>query len=309
MKPLIRPVSQIVVAAACLAAGFFIGIHRENIAGLLHCRGKKVCFAGQRGALVGKIYYPPSLFKRRYPGILFVHGLMEKGKGAKVYSHLMGELARKGYLVMGFDLRGFGESRKMATFRIPGDLDFVADTEAALAYMLRELPVDRGNVTIVGHSMGANLVFAVGARDRRVKNIVMISAGDYRSPEKYPIRVKQHFVELLDHAIHADLTLEDWDRLEQPLILFQYLPLPDPKNVFIIITDCEAAGTTHYNKKFYRELNARKELLVIRDSNHYLGFDQIKGNESVDPRPVRVVAAAIERWIRNSPKPNVESLK
>jgi pimeloyl-ACP methyl ester carboxylesterase len=293
-------------ALIVFVSGVLIGTNMERISSVLLCKVRSVCFASARGALVGKIYYPPGLFRKQYPGFLFVHGMLEQGKNATVYSRLAELLARRGYLVLTFDLRGFGDSSKAARLRAADELDFISDVEAALSYMLRQLPVDRENVTIAGHSLGANLAFTVGSRAKMVRNIIALSAGDYVLPEHYPAEFKQHFVDRLKNAIHCDLSPDDWDRLERPLVLSQYLPLRDPKNVLIIVTDCEAAGTAYYNRLLYSELNARKKFLVIPDSNHNLGFDQAGGNELVDPRPLRLIAAGIDEWIKNSSRLKVE---
>jgi len=303
MKALPRHLLFALVALLCFAAGVGVGTHAQRLYGFLFTRSRRVTFAGARGALEGRIYYPRRIITRNYPGILFCHGMLPKGKSAKAYSRLMQLLARRGYLVMGFDLHGFGESSKAAAhLTVPRDLDFVVDVRDALDFMTRRLPVDPDTLAVAGHSMGANLAFAVGAESPRARNIILISPGNYRSDDRYPEGMKVFFARKLGQAINQDVTVEDWDRIEKPLALAQYLPLAQPKGVLFILADGEAEGMLPYSRTVYEGLDARKKFVVIPDCNHTLGYDDFTGSELIDPRPERLIAAEIDSWLRDSPK-------
>jgi pimeloyl-ACP methyl ester carboxylesterase len=301
MKSQTRIVLFALAALLCFAAGVGVGTHAQRLYGFFFTRSRRVTFAGSRGALEGRIYYPRRIGSRDYPGILFCHGMLPKGKSAKAYSRLMQLLARRGYLVMGFDLHGFGESSKAAAhLALPRDLDFVADVRDALDFMTRRLPVDPGTLAVAGHSMGANLAFAVGASSPRVRNIILISPGNYRIDDRYPEGMKIFFARKLGQAINREITVEDWDRIEKPLALAQYVPLAQPKRVLFILADGEAEGMLPYSRTVYDELNARKKLVVLPDCNHTLGYDDFTGSELIDPRPERLIAAAIDSWLRGT---------
>lgn len=287
------------VAALAFAAGAGVGTHAQRIYGFLFTRTRRVTFAGSRGALEGRVYYPRRVFSRRYPGILFCHGMLPKGKGAKAYSRLMQLLARRGYLVMGFDLHGFGESSKAAAhLDLARDLDFVADVRDALDFMARRLPVDPDAIAVAGHSMGANLAFAVGAESPRVKRIVLISPGNYRADDRYPEGMKIFFARKLGAAINHDVGVEEWERIEKPLSLAQYLPLAQSKEALFILADGEAEGMLPYSRTVFEALAGRKRFVVIPDCNHTLGYDDLTGSELIDPRPERLIAAEIDAWLR-----------
>jgi pimeloyl-ACP methyl ester carboxylesterase len=285
-----------VIACACFTAGAIIGARTQTISSLLFCKIRTVCFSGNRYSLEGKVYLPRWSFKRKYPAILFCHGMLPKGKSTKLYSHLMRQLAHKGYLVMGFDLRGFGSSSEIDETMTPADLDFVADSKAALSYMLQELPIDKDSVTIAGHSMGANLAFAVGAQDERVKNIIAISPGDFTGYELPSTNA--WFAKKLGHMTNLQVAVGDWERLSKPLVMYQYLPLSSSKNILIVRSDIEVRHNISGTGKVYDKLAARKELLIIHNSNHNFGFDLYTGNDLIDPKPLNTLAAAIDEWLK-----------
>lgn len=289
-------IKYMVIALACFTAGAIIGAQTQTISSSFFCKISKVCFSGSGHALEGKVYLSRWSFKRKYPAILFCHGMLPKGKSTKLYSHLMMQLARKGYLVMGFDLRGFGRSSEIDMTQTPATLDFLADAKAALSYMLQEFPIDKDSVTIAGHSMGANLAFAVGARDDRVKNIIIISPGDFTGDE-LPT-TKEWFAEKLGHMTNLRLTASDWERISKPLVMYQYLPLSSSKDILIVRSDTEMRHNISGTEKVYHMLAARKELIVIHNSNHNFGFDLYAGNDLIDPKPLNSLAATIDVWLK-----------
>lgn len=286
------------LAAAFLIAGLLVRPCFDSAVSRMQCRVVKVSFKGPRNkAISGKIYYPPSLWNRRHPVILFCHGTLPDGKDTKFYQALMKSLSRKGYLIFGFDLRGFGKSAGISNLGHPSNLDFIADTKAAIDYMMKNLPVHRETVTIMGHSLGAAIAFAVGSTDDRIRNIIAISAGNFPPIEQYREIDKKDYLIKIQRATNLSIPLKDWDRLARSLALFQYLPLPDHKRVLIVLADCDSPAVINYNKRLYDELAVKKDLLIIPDSNHNFGFENFPGNEKIADPPLGMLSAGIESWL------------
>ena len=279
-------------------AGIVIGMNIGPLLSLSKVHVREVTFDGPgRKELVGKVYFPPALFQKKYDGILLCHGVLPKGKDTALYVELARQLARRGYLVMTFDFRGFGESAKVANFRVPRDLNFPAEAEAAVSFMLEKLPVREEGYTIAGHSMGANIAFAVGAQDKRVKNIITISAGNFRTYPAHLAPRHSSFTRRLERCIGASISPDESLRIKEGADLFQYLPLSEPKNVLVALAECDAGNIIDYNNRFFEELNGEKDLLMIHNSNHNFGFDMNDANELIDPLPVRHLASGIHRWL------------
>lgn len=295
------------VAAFCLVAGFLAGMHSEDLFSFFRYRTARVSFAGpHRMTLSGKIYYPPSIATRKYPGILLCHGTLPDGKDTELYVTLAKKLAMRGFLVLTFDLRGFGKSLRLSPTRSAKRLDFVADVNAALDYMLRELPVDKDTITVAGHSLGANLAFAVGSRDVRVRNIIPISTGNFPPVEKLPPAFSEDYRVKLEKATGIAVPRTEWKRLAAHVNAFQYLPIPPWKNVLIVVGDGDVSGVFNYNRRLYAALECGKDLLVIPDSNHNFGFERYPGNKRISDPPLRLLADGIDDWLSSLPAPKRE---
>ena len=290
--------SRAALAAVFLVAGLVAGPRVERFLSNLRVRVVKVSFEGPANkALAGKVYYPASLLRRPRHGVLFCHGTLPDGKDTAFYRALMKGLARRGYLVFGFDLRGFGKSPLISNIGRPVGLDFTADAKAAIAYMTEQLPVRRDTLTIMGHSLGAAIAFATGATDERVANIIAISAGNFPSPGKYREIDKRDYLAKIKRATGLDIPPREWDRMAGPLALFQHLPLPARKKVLIVLADCDSKAVIDYNRRLYDELNVQKDMLIIPDSNHNFGYEDFPGNERISEPPLRMLTQGIENWL------------
>lgn len=290
--------SRAALAAVFLVAGLVAGPRVERLLSSLRCRVVKVSFEGPaHKALSGKVYYPVSFSRRPRHGVLFCHGTLPDGKDTAFYRALMKGLARRGYLVFGFDLRGFGKSPSISNIGHPVGLDFTADAKAAIDYMTEQLPVRLDSLTIMGHSLGAAIAFAVGATDERVSNIIAVSAGNFPPPGQYREIDKRDYLSKIKRATGLVIPPKEWDRMAGPLSLFQYLPLPARKKVLIVLADCDSKAVIDYNRGLYDELNVPKDLLIIPDSNHNFGYEDFPGNEKIAEPPLRMLTAGIENWL------------
>jgi len=91
-----------------------------------------------------------------------------------VTAQLAAALAEAGVASFRYDKRGVGASA--GDWRANGLWDNVDDAAAAIA-MLRERPeVDEARLVVAGHSEGAVQAVALGARDRTVAGLVLLSA-------------------------------------------------------------------------------------------------------------------------------------
>jgi dienelactone hydrolase len=109
------------------------------------------------------------------PGILYIHGYQNNRETGDAYCI---ELARRGFVVLGIDAIGRGNSG------IPGELD---DPDFDLTYggktsltYLKALPfVDTHKIGLMGHSLGAKMVYTMGVKDPSIGALV-ISGFAYR---------------------------------------------------------------------------------------------------------------------------------
>jgi len=103
------------------------------------------------------------------PGIVYIHGYQNNRETGDAYCI---ELARRGFVVLGIDAIGRGNSG------IPGELDdpdfdptWGGKTSAAY---LKSIPfVDPQRIGLIGHSLGAEMAYKVALRDPSIKGLII----------------------------------------------------------------------------------------------------------------------------------------
>jgi pimeloyl-ACP methyl ester carboxylesterase len=107
------------------------------------------------------------------PGVIYIHGYQNNRETSDAYCI---EMARRGFVVLNIDAIGRGNSG------IPGDMDEPEFDETfggltSLEY-LRSLPyVDTDSVGLMGHSLGAEMVYSIALDDPSVKGLVISGFG------------------------------------------------------------------------------------------------------------------------------------
>ena len=109
------------------------------------------------------------------PGILYIHGYQNNRETSDAYCI---ELARRGIAVLEIDAIGRGNSG------IPGQLDDPSfdptyGGKTSLKYLLSLAYIDPARIGLMGHSLGAEMVYAMAINDPSIKALV-ISGFAYR---------------------------------------------------------------------------------------------------------------------------------
>ena len=109
------------------------------------------------------------------PGIMYIHGYQNNRETADAYCI---ELARRGIVVLEIDAIGRGNSGNPGE---PDDPDFDPSYggRRSLKYLLSLPYVDAGRIGLMGHSLGAELVYNLALKDASIKALV-ISGFAYR---------------------------------------------------------------------------------------------------------------------------------
>lgn len=121
---------------------------------------------GQR-QIQASVFWPAQHAKAALPGVVLVHGVMVHREYMAFFARV---LARQGWVVLTFDLGGYGES----DFRPESEGDNLDETLAAIG-QLRQLPgVDNNRIALAGHSMGGTTVLQALAADPRLLGGVVL---------------------------------------------------------------------------------------------------------------------------------------
>ncbi len=117
------------------------------------------------------------------PGVVFIHGYQNNRESGDAYNI---ELARRGFVVLGIDALGRGNSDIPNKLNDP-NFDSTFGTRSSVQY-LRTLPfVNPQSIGIMGHSMGAKFAYWVALEDENIRAVVIIgSAYDKRATTTRP---------------------------------------------------------------------------------------------------------------------------
>lgn len=130
--------------------------------------------------LSGVVHVPEDIKSgERRPAFIILHGFgSTKNAGNTVTPARM--LNAWGYVVLRFDMRGCGVSE--GEFGRIICLEQVADTRAAIDYMIGRADVDASQIAVMGSSFGAAVALYTGGVDERVAAVV--SAGGWGNGER-----------------------------------------------------------------------------------------------------------------------------
>jgi len=128
-----------------------------------------VTFDNPNGILVRAKLLRPKRDSNPAPGVVYIHGYQNNRETSDAYAI---EMARRGFVVLAIDAIGRGNSGN------PGDLvdpnfDPTFGGETAFKY-LKSLPyVDSDRVGLMGHSLGAEMVYTIALEDPTVRALVI----------------------------------------------------------------------------------------------------------------------------------------
>ena len=244
--------------------------------------------------LMAYLYVPKS--KAPYPGIVFVHGNLRKGKDIPLYAEWCRRLANRGYAILCFDIRGYGESKSVAKFKVPDDCDFVGDAEQAVGYFLKDKRIEDDTI-IMGHSSGANIALAAGSKFDRVKYLVLASPGSL-NPRKESLKSKKHFAHRFSINLKYELSVAEYERLITPLTMWDYLTLGSDKKMLIINAANESRHQIQFAEEFLNRLKIPNQHIIIKDSNHCYGFRLVDAEIMEDKKPFGELINEIDGWLK-----------
>lgn len=121
-------------------------------------------WSGPSLRLAARLYRPAGAGDRG-PGIVFCHGFGGTKEGTP--PGLSRILAERGYRVLTFDYRGFGQSEGIAGRLVP--IEQVEDAVHAVEYLAQRPDVDPGRLGIYGTSFGGGIALMASHRAPRVR--------------------------------------------------------------------------------------------------------------------------------------------
>ncbi|WP_205743049.1 alpha/beta hydrolase [Halioglobus maricola] len=153
---------------------------------------ESITFWSGGAQLRGSVFKPQGLQpEEKLPGILLIHGW--GGNRSNLNRSFAPNFASKGFVVMTFDLRSWGESEGflLNTGEIPvaeeanevslkaqhlrsivNPAKMIEDSRAALSWFVAEPNLQADNIGVWGTSLGGGLALVTAANDKRIKAVV-----------------------------------------------------------------------------------------------------------------------------------------
>ncbi len=256
--------------------------------------------------LRGSLYTPTKSFGL-YPAIVICHGGTKLGRRLALFTVMARTLAERGYVVLTFDFRGFGESEDPRKFETFSDLDFVQDVSSALNYLSRVKQVDPSKLYIIGHSFGAGVGVMAGIRDIRIKKVVSISPGrgtrerffgENASEPDYP-NIRMSY----DMKIHPPIPKDIFNPHLKDYVAEAILNFPVHPPVLLIDGGQESKEDLAFLRDVYEQMSEPKDYVTIQSADHYFGTDRNQDGSSenipYDKSVMTELVDVIDHWFRH----------
>jgi uncharacterized protein len=128
-------------------------------------------------AVPGTYVYPKAGgAARQHPAVLLLHGFGSTGdEVGNMYVHVAQQLALRGYASLRIDFAGSGANPQPFTANTFDGM--VADSVAALDWLIAQPNTDDGRIGVLGFSLGGKLAATVAGTDTRIKAMASWSGG------------------------------------------------------------------------------------------------------------------------------------
>jgi pimeloyl-ACP methyl ester carboxylesterase len=181
------------------------------------------------GTLLKATYFSSG---RPGPGILLLH---QCNRDRTSWTPLAAEAAERGYHVLAFDYRGYGQSggQRFESFQEQGAViqeKWPGDVDAAFTWLTSQAGVDRNRIAAAGASCGVNQSLLLGSRHPEVKTLVLLSGGATPEAREYLRRTP-------GLPVFAAASLDDGNIVDGMRWILSWSR--NPKNTF---TEFRAAG-------------------------------------------------------------------
>ena len=122
----------------------------------------------------------------RHPAVILVPGARavdrdETMAGVPIYQQLAGSLAERGFMVLRFDRRGFGQSGgrvESATLQDSAD-----DVLAAFRWLKKRRDVDTSRISVLGHSEGGTVAMIAASREDDIASLILVATPGIRGAD------------------------------------------------------------------------------------------------------------------------------
>ena len=273
-----------------------------NIGVGLGDEGRPVTFQSRGLRLVGGLYGPAG--STPYPAVVVVHGMIERARKLALYVLLARELADRCYVVLLFDLPGFGDSEDPRLIDDVDAWDARRDVQAATDY-LRSLPfVDPDEVHLIGHSMGGSYALGAAALDRKIKTVVALGPGRLMhgriiapgAPARLAYYRRFFQTRRLEGTLPMDTSLKIASLWDLEMYRDAYSRTTH-QPVLLIDGALEGEDDRAALQRFHATISEPKRYVTIPNVGHYNNVSDVRGLVFHDREAFKMLIEEIDRWL------------
>ncbi|UCD27865.1 MAG: alpha/beta hydrolase [Planctomycetota bacterium] len=199
--------------------------------------------------------------------VLHLHG--NAGNITGHFEHIVW-LPAKGWNVLCFDYRGYGQSEGRVTRE-----GTIADAHAALDYLLNRPDVDANRIVGLGQSLGGAVGIVLAAERQEIRGLAVDGAFDnYRRITAWHIR-RNPLLFILAWWLPHLLITEGYEPID-------YVARIAPRPLFIMQGTKDRVVDPRTAKRLYDAAGDSKELWMIEGADHYQAMDELV--DEVHPR-------------------------
>ena len=264
-----------------ISAGALLLLYRNDNIYFIYAKyqGVKVVktnFYSDGVRLEGRLICPDN--NAEYPGIIVLHGTSPYGMDLTLYRILTFELAKKGYIVLIYNQRGYGTSQDPPVNKNNEYiLNFVGDAVNSIKHLHSFKRVKSDRILVIGHSFGANVAIGLTHKpdiDKKVKEIVLISPGTgwpYKGDERYDYRSKRLSKDMeLKLAVGLKVLKKLYREMELSSLMNRVNSVP----IKLIVTSEEKKHEYKDIKGFIKQVPSPVKFKVIDGTRHYFGTNK-----------------------------------
>ena len=251
--------------------------------------------------IVGHLYIPSG--KKPASAIILSHGTNPQGHNRLMYREMCKKFAQRGYLVFGFDYRGYGDFQDPRRIQTAKDLDFIEDLANAISFLQEKYGKNISEITLVGHSFGGGVSIGTTVKDKRVKRVVAIGP---------PRRIKERFLmpgaaegkEWLQERFTKDMRLKEpipLDLIEEmmrPILIDTYVDHYFDKPILLLDGSLESKEDRDFLKNMAEKMKGNITYITLAGADHYFGATDLANVEN--PKTLEKLISVIDAWIKKS---------
>lgn len=262
---------------------------------------QKISFYSDSLRIAGELYDS----QRNSPCIILLHGSSIYGRKSPLVRVLANQFNRLGYVVLTFDVRGYGESEDPKGLEVPDDFDFARDVQSGIDYLLSNVSIDTQRIYVIGHSFGGGVALAAQMRDSRIKKLVLIGPSR-RLKERFfnsDAMDREYFLKRWrrDMQLSYKLTFAIWKEVLRPLDIEWHLPRFQSLGhvpIFLIDGERENKKDIEFLRCIYQKMAPPADYWTIPKTAHYLNTGFFLGRVCYNRRVVVKAVKHIDKWLK-----------